>query len=149
MKNPEITLRAATPADEQFLFDLRRATMEEHLERAGEPTDDDAHWARLRYRYDDAHIVCSGPERLGLFKFFREPGEWTIVQIQILPGWQGHGIGAQLIGELLRQADHARVAVNLKVPKGSRAIHLYRRLGFQVVDETSTSFQMSRKEPVA
>jgi len=39
MENFEVMLRAATAADEPFLFDLRRATMDEHLERAGESTD--------------------------------------------------------------------------------------------------------------
>jgi ribosomal protein S18 acetylase RimI-like enzyme len=142
MNHPEVTLRAATPADEPFLFDLRRATMEEHLIRAGEPTDEQAHWARLRYRYDDAHIVCSGSERLGLFKYIRDPDEWTIVQIQILPAWQGRGIAAQLVGEFLRQADSAGVPVKLSVLKGNRAINLYQRLGFQVVNVTDTSLEM-------
>lgn len=30
-----LTLRPATPEDEQFLFTLRRATMDEHPHRAG------------------------------------------------------------------------------------------------------------------
>lgn len=145
MKNLEITLRPATVDDEPFLFDLRRSTMDEHLGRAGEPTDESTHWERLRYRYDDAYIVCCGIERLGLLKFFRNTNEWTIVQVQILPTYQGRGIAAQLIGELLRQADDAHVAVTLSVLKGNRAINLYERLGFQVVGVTSTSLQMRRE----
>lgn len=144
MKTLELMLRAATPADEPFLFDLRRATMDEHLKRAGEPIDEHAHWARLRYRYNDAHIVCCGSERLGLFKFVRNPDEWTIVQIQILPTYQGRGIAAHLLGEFLRQADCAGVPVKLSVLKGNRAINLYERFGFQVVDSTDASLQMRR-----
>lgn len=81
MKALEVTLRAATPSDEPFLFDLRRATMDEHLKRAGESFDERAHWERLRYRYDDAHIVCCWSERLGLFKFFRDAASqptWSV-----------------------------------------------------------------------
>lgn len=144
MKNLEVTLRAATPADEPFLFDLRRATMDEHLARAGEPTDECAHWERLRYRYDDAYIVCSGSERLGLFKCIRDADEWTIVQIQILPTHQGRGIAAHLLGEFLRQADGAGVPVKLSVLRGNRAFSLYQRFGFRVVDSTDTSLQMRR-----
>lgn len=144
MEFTEITLRPATPADEPFLFDLRRATMDEHLERAGESTDERAHWERLRYRYNDAHIVCCGSEKLGLFKFFRNPEEWSIVQIQILPPYQGRGIAAHLIAEFLRQAEGAGVPVKLSVLKGNRAIGLYQRLGFQVVKATETSLQMKR-----
>ncbi|WP_233886981.1 GNAT family N-acetyltransferase [Paraburkholderia flagellata] len=144
MEKLEVTLRAATPADEPFLFALRRATMNEHLERAGESTDEHVHWERLRYRYNDAYIVCCGSERLGLFKFFRDPDAWTIVQIQILPSYQGRGIADHLIGEFLRQADGAGVPVKLSVLKGNRAMNLYERFGFQVVDATDTSLEMRR-----
>ncbi|HKR44163.1 MAG TPA: GNAT family N-acetyltransferase [Paraburkholderia sp.] len=118
--------------------------MTEHLERAGESTDEEAHWARLRYRYDDAYVICCGSEKLGLFKFFRDPAEWTIVQIQILPEHQGRGIAAHLLGDFLREADDARVPVKLSVLKGNRAITLYQRFGFQVIDATDTSLQMRR-----
>ncbi len=144
MKDHDVTLRPATPEDEPFLLDLRKSTMNEHLERAGETTDELAHWARVRYRFDDAHIVCRGSEKLGLFKFFRNPAEWTIVQIQILPTHQGRGIAAKLIGDLLSQADTAQVSVTLSVLKGNKALNLYQRLGFKVVTASDTSLQMTR-----
>jgi ribosomal protein S18 acetylase RimI-like enzyme len=144
MKNPEVTLRLATPADESFLLDLRKSTMNEHLERAGEPTDENSHWERLRYRFNDAYIVCCGSEKLGLFKFFRDPDEWCIVQLQIMPSHQRRGIAAGLISEFLQQADNAHVPVTLSVLKGNRAIDLYQRLGFQVVDTTDASLNMRR-----
>ena len=144
MKNLGITLRAAKPADEPFLFDLRKATMDEHLKRAGEPTDERAHWERLRYRYNDACIVCCGSEAIGLFKTLRDADEWAIVQFQILPTHQGRGIGAHLVREFLRLADVAGVPVNLSVLKGNPAINLYHRFGFRVINPTDTSLQMRR-----
>lgn len=144
MKNPDIVLRAAVPADEPFLFELRKATMDEHLRRAGVATDEQAHWERLRYCYEDAFVICRGAEKLGLFKFVRSADEWTIVQIQILPAYQGRGIATDLIGKCLQQADNAGVSVKLSVLKGNPAIHLYRRLGFEVAATTETSFEMRR-----
>ncbi|WP_042270543.1 GNAT family N-acetyltransferase [Paraburkholderia heleia] len=144
MKNLGITLRAATPADEPFLFDLRKATMDEHLRRAGEPTDERTHWERLRYRYNDSCIVCCRSEEIGLFKSLRDEDEWAIVQIQILPTHQGRGIGAHLVREFLQLADVAGVPVKLSVLKGNPAIHLYHRLGFRVTKTTDTSLQMRR-----
>src|SRR5471032_190581 len=142
MNNPEVTLRPATPADEPFLLDLRKSTMDEHLERAGESTDENAHWERLRYRFNDAYIVCCGSEKLGLFKFFRDLDEWCIVQIQILPSHQGRGIAARLISDFLQQADNAHVPVTLSVLKGNRAIDLYQRLGFRIINATDSSFKI-------
>ncbi len=118
--------------------------MDEHLERAGEPTDEKAHYERLRYRFEDAFVVCCGSERIGLFKFVRGPDEWTIIQIQILPSHQGRGVGARLLSEFLRQADHANVPVTLSVLKGNMAIGLYQRLGFQVVSTIDASLKMRR-----
>lgn len=137
-------LRRATLEDESFLFDLRKSTMHEHLARAGESIDDRQHWERVRYRFNDAHIVCRGPERLGLFKFSQDANEWTIVQIQISPPYQGLGIAGRLLHDFLRQADNARVPVKLSVLKGNPAINLYQRLGFKVIDTTDISLQMKR-----
>jgi ribosomal protein S18 acetylase RimI-like enzyme len=145
MNNPEVTLRPATPTDEPFLLDLRKSTMDEHLERAGESTDENAHWERLRYRFNDAYIVCCGSEKLGLFKFSRDPDEWCIVQIQILPSHQGRGIAARLISDFLQQADNAHVPVTLSVLKGNRAIDLYQRLGFRIINATDSSLKMRRE----
>lgn len=144
MRNLGITLRAATLADEPFLFDLRKATMDEHLKRAGEPTDERAHWERLRYRFNDACIVCCGSEAIGLFKSLRDADEWAIVQLQILPTHQGRGIGAYLVREFLRLVDVAGVPVNLSVLKENPAINLYHRFGFRVINTTDTSLQMRR-----
>ncbi|MBN3054488.1 GNAT family N-acetyltransferase [Pectobacterium brasiliense] len=139
-----ITLRPATPEDEQFLFKLRRATMDEHLHRAGVIADDSAHWQRIKYHYNDAYIVLMGSERIGLFKRYKGANEWTIIQIQILPAYQGQGIAAWLLHTFLRQADEANVPVTLSVLNGNRAITLYQRVGFKIVDNDDIALKMKR-----
>ncbi|MGI8473215.1 GNAT family N-acetyltransferase [Pectobacterium brasiliense] len=139
-----ITLRPATPEDEQFLFELRRATMDEHLHKAGVIADDSAHWQRIKYHYNDAYIVLMGSERIGLFKRYKGANEWTIIQIQILPAYQGQGIAAWLLHTFLRQADEANVPVTLSVLNGNRAITLYQRVGFKIVDNDDIALKMKR-----
>ncbi|WP_406641016.1 GNAT family N-acetyltransferase [Pectobacterium brasiliense] len=140
-----ITLRPATPEDEQFLFKLRRATMDEHLHRAGVIADDSAHWQRIKYHYHDAYIVLMGSERIGLFKRHKGANEWTIIQIQILPAYQGQGIAAWLLNTFLQQADEANVPVTLSVLNGNRAITLYQRVGFKIVDNDDIALKMKRR----
>jgi GNAT superfamily N-acetyltransferase len=98
---------------EALLFERRVILTYETIKRPGEPIDEKAHSERLRYRFNDAHIICRGSERLGLFKFYRAPNVWTIVQIQIAPKHRGNGIAARSIGEFLEQADNAHVPVML------------------------------------
>ncbi|ASY80201.1 GNAT family N-acetyltransferase [Pectobacterium polaris] len=139
-----ITLHPATPQDEAFLFKLRRATMDEHLHKADVIADDSAHWQRIKYHYNDAYIVLMESERIGLFKRHKGANEWTIIQIQILPAYQGQGIAAWLLHTFLRQADEANIPVTLSVLKGNRAITLYQRVGFKVVDSADGAVKMKR-----
>ncbi|KML66045.1 GNAT family N-acetyltransferase [Pectobacterium peruviense] len=142
----DVTLRLATSEDERFLFELRRATMDEHLQKAGIIADDSAHWQRIKYHYNDAYIVLMGSEPIGLFKRHKGVNEWAIIQIQILPTYQGQGIAEWLLNRFLQQADEANVPVTLSVLKGNRAITLYQRLGFKIIDGTDSELKMKRSQ---
>ncbi|SSW73947.1 hypothetical protein AVE30378_06295 [Achromobacter veterisilvae] len=85
MTSPALTLRPATDDDLPFLLALRKATMTEHLRRAGAPDDDEHHLARIRHRFDDARIVWAADQPAGLFKTSRDADAWRVVQIQIAP----------------------------------------------------------------
>ncbi|SDI15913.1 GNAT family N-acetyltransferase [Paraburkholderia phenazinium] len=142
MIDPAITLRPATNADESFLLGLRRATMTEHLERVGEPSDAAAHHARLQYRYDAARIVCLDGVAIGLLKAYRDATEWHLVQLQIDPHYQGRGLGEQIIKTLLAGAQADALPVSLKVLKGNPAKRLYERLGFREISSDEREFHM-------
>lgn len=142
MTDSAITLRPATNADEPFLLSLRRATMTEHLERVGEPSDAEAHRARLQYRYDAARIICLDGTALGLLKAYRDETAWHLVQLQIDPQYQGRGLGERIIKTLLASAQDDALPVSLKVLKGNPAKRLYERLGFREVGADEREFHM-------
>jgi ribosomal protein S18 acetylase RimI-like enzyme len=137
-----LSLRPALPDDEAFLLELRKATMTGHLTRAGEPTDDDAHRARLLHRYDAAQVICIDGAPAGLLKAHRTDTEWVVVQLQITPALQGRGIGEQAMRIVLHAATVDAVPVTLQVLKGNPAKRLYERLGFEIVGEDQTQFHM-------
>jgi ribosomal protein S18 acetylase RimI-like enzyme len=138
----DLTLRPAQPDDEPFLLELRKATMTEHLTRAGEPIDDDAHRARLLHRYDAAQVICIDGAPAGLLKAHRNEDEWFVVQVQITPALQGRGIGERALRTILRAAAAEALPVRLQVLKGNPAKRLYDRLGFEIVGEDETQFHM-------
>lgn len=143
-RDTEIQLRPATEADLPFLLDLRRQTMSEYLRASGAAQSDAEMERRVRLRFECAQIVLSGSEPIGLFKAVREGKEWALFQIQIAPAHQGRGIGAQLIRELLLDAQQVGAAVHLSVLRANPALRLYQRLGFQMVGEVAHSFLLRR-----
>ncbi|KML62452.1 GCN5 family acetyltransferase [Burkholderia cepacia] len=139
---PAIDLRPASLEDLPFLLTLRRLTMTEHLQRVGAPTDDATHDRRIRANFEAAMIVCEGADAIGLLKVTRAAGEWHVHQIQILPAWQGRGIGEAVLRALLTDAARENACVSLSVLHGNPAWRLYERLGFRVVSQTETSASM-------
>ncbi|MFM0417764.1 GNAT family N-acetyltransferase [Paraburkholderia aromaticivorans] len=143
-QEPGFTLRPALDSDIPFLFELRKATMTEHLARVGEPSDDTEHRARLLHRYDTARVICIDGEPAGLLKAHRTGAEWVVVQLQITPALQGRGIGERALHWVLRAAQADALPVTLKVLKGNPAMRLYERLGFEIVGKDERQFYMRR-----
>lgn len=141
---PELSFRPATEADIPSLLALRQQTMTPHLRRAGAPSDDEANLARVNYRLEDALLVYDGAELVGLFKVTRDRDarEWKLVQVQIVPGRQGQGLGGHLVRGLQAEAARAGCAITLEVLKGNPARRLYERCGFAVVGESALEHRM-------
>src|SRR6187399_957517 len=93
----DVSTRKATAEDLPFLINLRRATMRPHLDAAGIDQDDDAMRERVLSEFESASIIELGSTPIGLLKLARSRPTWTLHQIQLLPPWQGRGIGTGLL----------------------------------------------------
>jgi ribosomal protein S18 acetylase RimI-like enzyme len=79
----------------------------------------------------------------------RTAGCIELCGIQLLPGFQRHGIGTAVIEGLKAQAAAAGIPLDLGVEKDNPdARRLYERLGFVRVGETDQEFRL-RWEPAA
>ena len=67
-----------------------------------------------------------------------------IVDIALLPQWQGRGIGSRLLHAVMHLADSQGLACNLSVEQGSRARWLYQRLSFQACGDARLYTPMQR-----
>ena len=137
-----VACRPAVEADVAFLLDLRLRAMDAHHRAAGIAQDRAENERRVRERYDCASIVEVDGRPVGVLKVLREPREWRIMQVQLVPEVQRAGIGARLLGALVAQAEAAGVVLTLSVLKGNPARRLYERLGFGVVSEHENGYQM-------
>jgi ribosomal protein S18 acetylase RimI-like enzyme len=142
----DYALRPATPDDRDWLVELRLRTMDPHFVASGQLLTRADHEARVVHDYDCIDVVEVGGARAGIIKVVRDAPEWKLVQVQIEPGLQRHGLGTSVIEALLTEAHRHGVSVGLSVLKVNPARRLYERLGFSVVGESDHAYQM-RIEP--
>ena len=144
---PRYDLRPATAGDFAFLQALHIATLKEYVAQTWS-WDDVAQAARFRagFNPETSRIVLIDGRAVGVLAVERRPDDIFITNIALLPEQQGCGLGAAIIGDVLAEAAQAGVATVLQVLRVNPARHLYERLGFAVMGETSTHYLL-RAEP--
>lgn len=139
------SLRPATPCDLDFLWQLHRATMREYVDRTwGWNEGDQAAMFREGFEPTRTQIIELDGEAIGSWTIVREPDRIRLQRIEIDPPHQSRGIGTELVRQLSRQADSDGIPIELQVLKVNPARQLYERLGFCVVEDTPTHYQMRR-----
>ena len=85
-------------------------------------------------------------QRVGRLRVVRSPDRHVLAGIQILPDHRGHGIGTQIITQLLREARAMAVPLELTVSTHNpNAERLYTRLGFRRVGQSGTDYLMTTR----
>lgn len=138
----KLKLIKAKEVDKDFLFDLRKATMVEHLEKAGIYLSDEEHLSRIDLHYDSTYLVLRSNKKAGMLKYIETENTIEIAQLQILPEYQGKGIGRYLIKDLARKAEASNKILTLKVLKENPAKVLYERCGFSITGKDTYEFHM-------
>ncbi|MFL6207703.1 MAG: GNAT family N-acetyltransferase [Pyrinomonadaceae bacterium] len=152
-----ITLRPVGPADEEFLFQLYASTRADELAPLGWSPAQQAVFLRLQFdaqrRDYQARFPAAGHQLIlvaarpaGRIWVARTEAEIRLVDLALLPAAQGGGVGTQLLRSLIDEATQTQRPLRLSVLKNNRrAMHLYERLGFAVVGDTDTYFQMEHQ----
>jgi ribosomal protein S18 acetylase RimI-like enzyme len=130
-----IGLRHAVAEDSEFCYQLHKAAMGDYVT---------AIWGWDEQRQRDSHdgafdpsrwqIITTDGEDIGMLDVEHRPGEVYLARIEILPGYQGQGIGARLISALIEEAARNDEELALDVlTVNHRAQALYERLGLTEV----------------
>ena len=125
-----------------FLLHLRTVAMDPHHRAAGIVQTPAEMEERVRSHWSEAQVVEVDGQPVGLWKLWRQPEVWWILQVQLMPEAQGRGIGAALVRALQAEARAAGMPLKLKVLKNNPALRLYRRLGFAIVGEDEHGWEM-------
>jgi ribosomal protein S18 acetylase RimI-like enzyme len=139
------TLRPASAADYQWLWELKRLTMRPYVELTWGHWDDplQEEFFRKNFSSETIQIISMEGQDAGLLNVEREPDEIFLANLQILPAFQNRGLGSAVLRELLESAAVLGQPVRLQVLRvNAGAARLYARFGFQTYHESLTHRSM-------
>ncbi|MCW8832755.1 MAG: GNAT family N-acetyltransferase [Colwellia sp.] len=142
-----IGFRNVKHEDIDFLLRLRKLSMTEHLAHAKIKLTDSQHLERIKEHYYESHIILRDRKPIGLIKFGVVSLKGTskslhIRQLQILPDFQGQGIGSKVLNVIKKKALQLQLPITLNVLLKNPARGLYLRHGFQIEGKNKVEFQM-------
>src|SRR3954452_21429239 len=147
-----LSFRQATDDDRDYLFRLKDASVRPYVEQTYGPWDE----ARQRRLFEEhirpwaTRIVLVDGREAGMMEILPEDAgspRVHLANIWLAPEYHGRGIGTRLVTDLVREAHARGVSVTLNVFKVNPARRLYERLGFVVIGETATQYQMACHPP--
>lgn len=92
-------------------------------------------------------IIMMDGTPIGTFAVESLEGHLFIHEIQILPEYQGQGIGTQILNEQIEAAQLAGLSLKLVVLRQNKAQALYQRMGFVPYASDSTHIKMEWRKP--
>ena len=142
-----IGFRKVKHEDIDFLLKLRKKSMSSHLIKAKIKLTNEQHLERIKEHYYDAHIILRDRKPIGVLKMGVVALNGTskslhIRQLQILPEFQGEGIGSKVLTVAKKRALQLQLPITLNVLLKNPARGLYLRHGFQIEGKNKLEFQM-------
>ena len=141
-----VVLRPAVDGDREFLLGVYASTRDEELSQVAWAPGQRETFVRMQFDAQDVQYRQANPDGsfdvievdgcpAGRLYVDRRPTDIRIVDIALLPGYRGTGIGGRLVARLLDEATASGRTVSIHVEIHNRAAELYTRLGFVVVAE--------------
>jgi GNAT superfamily N-acetyltransferase len=142
-----IGFRKVKHDDLEFLLRLRKKSMSAHLVKAKIKLTNEQHLERIKDHYYDSHIILRDRKPIGVLKMgviaVNGPiKSLHIRQLQILPEFQGEGIGSKVLMVVKKRALQLQLSITLNVLLKNPARGLYLRHGFQIEGKNKLEFKM-------
>jgi ribosomal protein S18 acetylase RimI-like enzyme len=104
------------------------------------PWDEAERRAALRrsFKAAEVNIITLDGSDVGWMQVSERDFDYNLAQIQLMENYCGRGIGTRLIRDLLELAGREGKTVSLSAVRTNRAIGLYERLGFRIIDPDAT-----------
>ena len=148
-----ISLRPATPSDEDFLLRVYAGTRADEMAAVPWTDEDKDAFVRMQFSAQDTHYRTHRPnadflvierkgEPIGRLYLDRRADEIRIVDIALLPEFRGAGIGRALVEQVMDEARAAGKPVRMYVERFNPVLALYTRLGFNAISDEGVHYLM-------
>lgn len=155
---PPISLRKATAMDREFLSAVYAGTRMEELAVTDWSDAQKAEFCRMQFTAQDTHyrqhyptaeylLIESAGTPVGRLYVDRWKREIRIMDIALLPGNRGKGIGTRLLLDLQCEAAGLGKTLSIHVECLNPALGLYERLGFRRIEDKGVYFLMEWSPP--
>jgi GNAT superfamily N-acetyltransferase len=157
----EITLRQATDADRDFLFEAYAATRDAELAQVPwteaqkrvflwQQFEAQDHEYRRAYPDGQFSVVELSGNRVGRLYLRHGTNDIRIIDLALLPEFRNWGIGSRLLGDLAHDADRSGRTLSIHVEVfNSGARRLYERFGFELTEDKGVYLLLTRPPQAA
>jgi ribosomal protein S18 acetylase RimI-like enzyme len=141
-----ISYREAGDEDLPFLAAVYASTRTEELAPTGWPAEVkssflahqfEAQHRHYRQHYPNAEWLVIEQDGVPIGRLYLD--EWEtelrLIDIALIPEARGSGIGTAILSDVMSVAANARKSLTIHVEQNNPAMSLYRRLGFEKIDE--------------
>ena len=139
-----VQLRSGNQADESWLFELFRTTMQPYITAAWG-------WEELLQREGfttslparEFQILEYNGEAIGSYHLTTKQDALVLNMILVEPKWQRQGFGKIMMETVQRQASEQGKAVQLRVLQSNPAVQFHKQCGFSIEASDDHSLEMS------
>ena len=153
-----VGLRPITDEDLPFLFRVYASTREEELAPVGWPPEQleaflrqqftaQHAWYQEHYAGASFDVVEVGGTPAGRLYVARWERELRLVDVSLLPEHRGNGLGTALVSAVLAEGAAAGKPVTIHVERLNPAQRLYRRLGFELLEDKGMYLLLEWRPP--
>ena len=142
---PDYIVREYTKDDYWFVYDVKKTVYQYYVELNWGEWDEKSQVEMFK-DFMEAHskeinIIEMNDEKIGFFHG-KDIDENNYVQrnICILPNFQRMGIGSSILNKTIQE--HKNQDIHLRCFKQNPVVNLYKRMGFEIVEELPHHFRM-------
>jgi len=142
----KITFRRIEPKDFAFLWRLHNVALKNYVTKLwGWDEKRQKQLFEQTFNPPRGQVIVVDGIDAGFLDVVDKRTETLLSSIRLLPEFQNRGVGTRIIESVINKARRENKAVRLQVLKINPARHFYKRLGFEISDETETHFLMRLK----